>query len=617
MIRLLGLTAVAVLLAACDGQIGGLAGGSDEPSSLSGGSGVPGPDEPRVPQNPDDPTPNEPGVPNQPDQPSEPPPAAPAPPPSAPKTPIPTEPPPTEPPPSTPSPPSAPKIPEEPPRDPAPGVTETFYVTRTTCMRPCAVQFDVQAGASLSWSEVRDSEFVWDFDDGGSRTDAEGFLAAVVYEEAGTYQPTVTVDGETWNPQTITVTEPNEVACVSPVSDWTNCPAGAEEYTSISAAMAGTGANSHILLEGNRTHGSLPNSGEDNILFGAYDTGGGNPRVSAPGGSPKRGWAYQDLTITGSGPLFGASQPNLLWHRVSAPSGQRFLSTVYDTTGAFIIDSNVTGAAYTMFVGSSSCDRLVIKNTVLQSTDSGQHVARVQDCDRILIQDSQFLRAGGTRTSLTVRGNSEWGLIQGNYSDKEMTISAANATSNTTRRWFVWERNHVELAEGGVPNVMRVRSTQNAVFRNNILHGHGSQTGIKAEGGQIQSNANLVLVNNTYYDIPSHEAHVVTCDGANCVAKNNLAIASPTSTSPCVTGSGDISNNWCYTTTAQSWCLDPVTGGSSCHDPRVESTTHGNSNFMRPAAGTRGVDAGSNSVPVWNDYGGGDRTMVDVGAIER
>ena len=67
--------------------------------------------------------------------------------------------------------------------------------TRTTCMRPCAVQFDAQRGASLTWQEVRDSEFLWDFDDGGSTRDSEGFLAAVVYETAGTYHPTVTVDG--------------------------------------------------------------------------------------------------------------------------------------------------------------------------------------------------------------------------------------------------------------------------------------------------------------------------------------------------------------------------------------------------------------------------------------
>ena len=47
---------------------------------------------------------------------------------------------------------------------------ELIAATRTSCMAPCAVQFDAQKGASLTWAEVRDSEFLWDFDDGGSRT---------------------------------------------------------------------------------------------------------------------------------------------------------------------------------------------------------------------------------------------------------------------------------------------------------------------------------------------------------------------------------------------------------------------------------------------------------------
>ena len=106
-------------------------------------------------------------------------------------------------------------------------------------MRPSAVQFDAQKGASLTWPEVRDSEYVWDFDDGGTRTDADGFLAAVVYQTAGTYRPTVTVDGETLNPQTVTVTEPTETRCVSLTSNWTGCPTGAGHYTSVSSALPG------------------------------------------------------------------------------------------------------------------------------------------------------------------------------------------------------------------------------------------------------------------------------------------------------------------------------------------------------------------------------------------
>ena len=87
---------------------------------------------------------------------------------------------------------------------------ELIAVTRTSCMAPCGVQLDAQKAAELSWAEVRDSEYVWDFDNGGSRTDSEGFLAAVAYEKAGTYHPTVTVDGETWDPRRSRCSTPRE-----------------------------------------------------------------------------------------------------------------------------------------------------------------------------------------------------------------------------------------------------------------------------------------------------------------------------------------------------------------------------------------------------------------------
>ena len=484
-------------------------------------------------------------------------------------------------------------------------------------MRPCAVQFDAQVTEELSWEEVRDSEFVWNFDDGGSTADARGFLAATVYESAGTYNPVLTVNGQAWAPGTVTVTEPRQVACVSPVSDWTNCPKGGKRFKTIRAAMAGTGANSHILLEGNRSHGKLPSNGRRNVLFGAYDNAVANPEVDSPGGSPKPGWAYQDLTITGKEArrLFGAKHPNVLWHRIHAPSGKTFLSAVFGSKNTFIIDSKLQGAAYTIFIGNPKCSRFVIKNSVLESTTSGQHVTRVQDCDRILVQGSTF-KIPGRNTSLTVRGNSEWGLIQNNYADKEMTISAANASEDSIRKWFVWERNYVVL-RSPIPNVMRVRSTQNAIFRNNILQGHKSQTGIKAEGGQIQSNANLMLVNNTYYDpIPSNRSAVCTCDGANCVAKNNLGIASPKfNSTSCVPGGGAISNNWCYTTSTKKWCLDPSGGGSTCHDPKVVSTKYGDPNFMRPGPRTGRFDVGDQTVPVWNDFFDAPRSRIDVGAV--
>ena len=181
-------------------------------------------------------------------------------------------------------------------------MTETFAATRVDCMRPCAVQFDAQKASSLSWSEVRDSEYVWDFDDGGSRTDSEGFLAAVVYEYAGSHRPTVTVDGETWNPQTITVLDPTRTVCVG--GDFSDCPsaAGGDHFADLSSALTATRdeAGRHILLERGRSHGALPYGDTTPTMIGAYSTGA-EPAVTAANVDLTTDWSFVDLAISGSG----------------------------------------------------------------------------------------------------------------------------------------------------------------------------------------------------------------------------------------------------------------------------------------------------------------------------
>ena len=72
--------------------------------------------------------------------------------------------------------------------------------------------------------------------------------------------------------------------------------------------------------------------------------------------------------------------------------------------------------------------------------------------------------------------------------------------------------------------------------------------------------------------------------------------------------------NWCYT---NGEFLDPVTGGNNCYNPSFVSQTYGSADFMRPGAGTRGIDAGDPNVPVWNDYDYAQRATIDVGAVER
>ena len=250
---------------------------------------------------------------------------------------------------------------------------------------------------ALSWPEVRDSEYIWDFDDGGSRTDSEGFLAAVVYERAGTYHPTVTVDGETWNPQTITVLEPTRTVCVG--TDFSDCPSssGSDHFSTLNAALNNTSgaARRHILLERGGSYGALPDGNATPTMIGAYSTGA-KPAVTVADVDLTANWSFVDLAISGSGGKAISTKGNggllLRVTGTGAPSN----SWIDAYNGAFIVDSCIVSAApYTVFPF-DNCPWYVVKNTTIDRTSSGQHTIRIDGDgqERVLIQDSRILGAG-------------------------------------------------------------------------------------------------------------------------------------------------------------------------------------------------------------------------------
>ena len=485
--------------------------------------------------------------------------------------------------------------------------SKTFFATRTTCMAPCAVQFDAQKGASLSWPDVRDSEFVWDFDDGGSRTDADGFLAAVVYEAAGTYHPTVTVDGVTWSPQTITVTSPVQIRCVSLASNWTGCPAGASHHTSVSSVLSGLSSGTHVLFHRGENYGSQNLSNHSNVSFGAYGTGN-KPVLSASSTwLLSAGQSLVDIQVSGSNTTEMRGDNTLLL-RVDGSASSSFSYSA--NTGNFFIDSNLSGSSYGMYLD-AACSRLVIKNSNIDRRSSGQHTIRAEHCSRMLIQNSSITGNGG-QTGLRIT-NTDWSLIQGNYMNRvsgfQNTIGEPNSNTNS-----IWERNINDA--GGYINTVEIKgSTSNILVRNSVaLGGANVGAGFKAEG----STSNLWMINNTVYNSAATDSFVgIECNGSGCMARNNLVYAQPRSTGPSCVSGGTQSNNWCFTTNATGWCKDPQTGGSTCYNPTFGSTSYGNQDFLRPGPGTRGIDQGYQSVPVWNDCQDADRTMIDVGALER
>jgi hypothetical protein len=446
---------------------------------------------------------------------------------------------------------------------------------------------------------------VWDFDDGGSRTDSEGFLAAVVYESAGTYHPTVTVDGETWNPQTITVTNPAWIGCVG--TDFSDCPTG-NHYASLSAALSASSGQSsrHILLERGGSYGALPNGNSTPTMIGAYSTGA-KPAVTASDTSVSGVWSYVDLAISGSGSaaLNPASHGGLLLRitGTGSPSG----TWARASYGTFIIDSSiVSGAPYTIFPF-DNVPWHVIKNSTISRTSSGQHTIRV-DGDgqqKVLIQNSQILGAGA-HTSIRLSGTTSWCLIQGNWVNRVLTSSDSQPGDPRQRSYIIWERNAWDrLGQNTVWGL--TIDAHDAIARNNVIYNGGGLGDYVAEG------PNVWFINNTSV---GNDTSGVLCNGQpGCVRKNNLVYSASAPWGNCYDGSLNAADrNWCYT---NDQCIDPATGSTSCYNPSFSSQTYGNADFMRPGAGTRGIDAGNLNVPVWNDYGNAPRATIDVGAVER
>ena len=494
------------------------------------------------------------------------------------------------------------------------GRQKRIAATRTRCMRPCAVQLDAQTGAPLTWPEVRDNEFVWDFDDGGSRRDSEGFLAAVVYEQAGTHRPTVTINGETWNPQTITVRDPARTVCVG--NDYSDCPSAAkrDHFVTISNALTETRkeAGRHILLERGGSYGPLPNGNAIPTMIGAYSTGA-KPEVMARDAKLPADWSYVDLAITAKGgTAINPTGNGGLLLRVTG-AGTTDYQWIYTSKGIFIIESSiVTSAPYPLFIGDDT-PWSVIKSSTLNRTSPGQHTIRIDGPgqERILIQGSQILGTG-KQTALTIRGTTAWLLIQNNFFNQYTGTEESQPGDPRLQEKIVFERNAYDRQKGDTGIDWGFSFTgHDMIVRNNVVYNDGGQFQFRAIDGAVSSR-NIWFINNTA--LPGPEADGFRCgDTAGCVLRNNLVYRSG-SINKCLTTGGTRSKNWCF---SGSDCIDPVDVGTGCFDPRFVSITYGHVDFLRPAPGTRGVDVGYPTVPVWNDYHGARRSTIDVGAVER
>jgi hypothetical protein len=277
---------------------------------------------------------------------------------------------------------------------------------------------------------------------------------------------------------------------------------------------------------------------------------------------------------------------------------------VYANSGYFVFDSNVLGGTYGFYTGGTPYS--VVKNSTIARSNPVQHTIRHQGGDRALFQNNN-IHGPGNYTSLTVRGITNWVLVQDNFMDQASQVAPEyeDAPGPQLQQYIVWERN--VLDGNNALNWGMQFVGHNMIVRNNVVY--DGAWSFQARAISPISPQNIWFINNT--GINADEAGV-DCLGTGCVSKNNLFYSTSTSLA-CFTN-GTQANNWCRTA---NHCLDPVDGDSDCHDPNFVSLDPTSDNFARPGVGSRGIDAGEQAVPVWQDLNTTQRTMIDVGAVER
>lgn len=389
-----------------------------------------------------------------------------------------------------------------------------FSASRTSCMAPCAVHFNAQERESLAWAQVRDSQFLWDFDDGAAT--AEGFIAAHVFDTPGTYSVGLTVDGTRWIDKTITVSAPKRTICVSPTANFGGCPSsdGSDHFTSLGSALNQDQTNVHVLLHRGEDFGSFGGFANDGpTLYGAYGSGPKPTMKMTTEETMGSNVVWQDLDIY-STRVLNLSDWSVL-RRIDASGtitgSPDYWLIAYYVDNFFVLDCNATvsdggnGAAIYVY----QAQRSALKGSSIYRQAGGTgHTVRANGADRLLIQDNTFNENGGP-DSLTIRGdndgsspntagNAYWTLVQGNtFENSWPVIKPQFPAANELVQYVIWEQNRHNNGA-----VLRIETAHDVMARNNVFMGSGEAVSL--------------VDNSNYYDPKRIWAIDNTCGSGSC-----------------------------------------------------------------------------------------------------
>ena len=266
--------------------------------------------------------------------------------------------------------------------------------------------------ASYSYNFGDERGLSWALSGLPKNTQTGGALAAHVYDLPGTY--TVTVGSSTL---TITVQDPNTVysgtntICVSPSANYTGCPSGAAQQTSLPSSYSGK----RVLLHRGESFGTIaPSNTDAGFQVGAFGTGA-KPNVAGVYTGMSYGvaswtndWTLMDLNIGSGGVNIDATTKRFLLYRndIVAPSGGQSQvnigtgvtyyqanntgsvpGSIYWPREVFLVENNIQGA-----VNSSATPNLVVMGYFLKSALLGntmdkatEHTLRVWAGSKLVI----------------------------------------------------------------------------------------------------------------------------------------------------------------------------------------------------------------------------------------
>jgi len=433
--------------------------------------------------------------------------------------------------------------------------------SRVSCTAPCAVFFD--AIGSLSWQQIEEHEFLWDFGN-GTETDLSsggknftGYMAAHVFETPGTYNVNLTMKKnhavvDTANVQIDVQQFTGRTICVSQTGAFADCPSGstADHFANFASAWSAIATNTKMLLNRGETFdlsaGVPAKSVAGPVIIGAYGTGA-KPLIDLGYGSSNSistnaaNWVYSDLHITGGKSPFGGFGEHKLILRVDVEktSGATFGLGNGDAKEQFVFDSSSTDkydeggttgqGGNGVYTGGAST--MVVVNSLIDNNYKGEHNFRSYTSNRILIANSTFIRPKRTKASVILSaaagGHTQYGLISNLTFDGAISLTHEGGVTDATVTKVIVEKskllktNNPDSVDGkyALGTANDFLPTSEIVLRNNV----GIQAGTMFSIGNID---NVKIYGNTYYESDPLSGGRVIDSGLlakTMTFKNNLA----------------------------------------------------------------------------------------------